>query len=117
MRSYIIVRFNIEGFHKFGRAREVYPEVGFLADLHRHQFYFELKKKVFHDNRDVEFILFKREVMKYLNDKYFDKELNALNFQNMSCEMIARNLVDKYELSSCSVFEDNENGALLEDEL
>lgn len=116
MKTYIIIRLNMEGFHYFENAGDIYPEVAFLANPHRHQFYFELKKEVFHDDRDVEFILFKREVESYLRNKYFDPILNALNFGPMSCEMIARELIGYFGLKSCSVFEDNENGAIIEDD-
>ena len=33
------------------------------------------------------------------------------NFKSMSCEMIARELYEGFDLEYCSVFEDNENGA------
>lgn len=103
----IIIRFQIEGFHNFPKAKELFPEVSFLSDRHRHIFFFECEKEVFHDDRDVEFILFKREVQRYLIDKYG----NPLEFGSMSCEMIARELLEKFNLITCSVFEDNENGS------
>ena len=105
----IIIRFQLEGFHNFPKAKEIFPEVDFLSDRHRHIFYFECEKKVNHDDRDVEFILFKREVQQFLLEKYG----NPCEFGSMSCEMIARELLEKYELESCIVWEDFENGARL----
>ena len=45
-----------------------FEQVKFLRDEHRHIFWFECEKVVHHDDRDVEFIMFKREITKYLVD-------------------------------------------------
>ena len=66
MRTYVVVRLQVDGMHNFPAAREIFPEVGFLADRHRHIFHIEAKKEVFHDDRDVEFIMFKRDIQDYL---------------------------------------------------
>lgn len=113
----IIIRFSMEGFHTFPMAFELFPEVAFLSDRHRHTFHFECEKKVNHDDRDVEFILFKREVQSYLLSRYANcdsgrvHQYSPLEFGSMSCEMIARNLLETYDLESCIVWEDNENGS------
>ena len=118
IKSSIIIRFQLEGFHNFPKAIELFPEVSFLSERHRHIFHFECKKQVFHDDRDVEFILFKREVQSYLIDKYGSSYGDNhppfsyyCEFGPMSCEMIARDLLEKFDLESASVFEDGENGA------
>lgn len=105
----IIIRFQVEGFHCFPKAKEYFPEVAFLSERHRHIFYFECEKKVFHDNRDSEFILFSREVKNFLLEKFGEK--NICEFGSLSCEAISRILLEEFKLESCSVFEDNENGA------
>ena len=74
-------------------------------------FHIEVKKEVFHDDRDVEFIVFKRKVKKYLEDKYYDEQYDCCNFKAKSCEMLAKELLEEFDLVYCSVFEDNENGA------
>lgn len=115
----VIVRFQMEGFHNFPQAKELFPEVAFLSDRHRHIFHFECEKKVFHDDRDVEFIMFKREVMSWLIDRYgthhnqFDLPPFSypLEFGAMSCEMIARELLQRFDLEVCIVSEDGENAA------
>jgi hypothetical protein len=109
MKTTIICRLQLEGLHKWSKCP--FEQVKFLRDEHRHIFWFECEKVVHHDDRDVEFIMFKREITKYLVDKYDDGE--CLKFNNMSCEMIAKELVEKYDLERCSVFEDNENGAVV----
>lgn len=115
----VIVRFQIEGFHNFPAARDLFPEVAFLADRHRHIFHFEVEKKVNHDDRDVEFILFKREVTSWLINEYGQSDVDEmqppfahhLEFGPMSCEMIAKKLLVRFDLESASVFEDGENGS------
>lgn len=84
-------------------------EVNFLKYPHRHIFHIKAYKKVTHDDRDVEFIVLKRDIQKYLQKTYPDN-----NFQHRSCEMIARELIEKFNLTACDVSEDNENGCFLE---
>jgi len=103
----IIIKFQLEGFHNFPKAKELFPEVSFLSERHRHIFQFELEKKVNHDDRDVEFILFKREVQSWLNSKFGTPS----EFGSMSCEAIGRLLLESFELESAIVSEDGENGA------
>ena len=109
MKTTIISRLQVEGVHQWSKCP--HEEVKFLRDAHRHIFWIECEREVFHDDRDVEFIMFKREITKYLVDKYNDGE--CLKFNNMSCEMIAKELLVKFNLERCSVFEDNENGAVV----
>lgn len=114
MKTYIEINLQIEGMHKFPRAKEIFPEVGFLSDRHRHIFHFKLKKEVFHDNRDVEFILFKREVEQYIRSEYFSTASQVCEFGHRSCEMLARELLERFVCEQVSVFEDGENGAIVE---
>jgi len=111
MNTKIVVRLQIEGLHCWPNAENVFPEVGFLADPHRHIFFIELKKKVYHDDRNIEFIMFKRDVQDYLYKKYYNADKRCHYFSNMSCEMIAKELLREFDCDFVSVFEDNENGA------
>lgn len=104
----------MEGLHNFPKAEELFPEVGFLSHLHRHQFHFKLEKNVTHDDRDVEFIMFKRDVTEWLAKQYYSEIDRCLNFGSQSCEMIARDLYITFNLKSCEVWEDLENGARIE---
>ena len=61
MKTNVIAKIEIEGLHNWPAADQVFPEVGFLSHMHRHKWYITAKKPVHHDDRDVEFILFKRE--------------------------------------------------------
>lgn len=110
----IWVTFQKEGIHKYPAAGTdpKLAEVSFLAHPHRHMFHFRVELEVFHDDRDVEFILLKRE----LESLY---TTGTLQLNNMSCEMIARELLtyiqETYRGRNCTinVSEDNENGCTL----
>ena len=113
----IFVRFQKEGIHKYPAAAtdpalatgDEY-DVSFLATPHRHIFHFDVAIEVFHNDRDIEFIQFKR----WLENQY-SQGILALDYK--SCEMISDDLYDviatRYPDRSISiqVSEDNENGA------
>ena len=115
----IWVTFRKEGIHKYPAAAtdpslatgDEY-DVSFLGVLHRHIFHFRVWIDVFHNDRDIEFIQFKR----WLENLYRDGTL-ALDYK--SCEMISDDLYDqiaaKYPGRSVwiEVAEDGENGALI----
>ena len=108
----IFVTFQIEGLHKWPDATN-HPGVEFLANEHRHMFHFRVDLQVWHDDREVEFILFKRE----LEGLYTDREIR-LDFK--SCEMMADELGKYIQTNypgrhfSIEVSEDGENGCLVE---
>ena len=113
----IFVRFQKEGIHKYPAAAtdpalatgDEY-DVSFLATPHRHIFHFEVSIEVFHNDRDIEFIQFKR----WLENQYSQ---NILQLDYKSCEMISDDLYEviatRYPDRSVAiqVSEDNENGA------
>jgi hypothetical protein len=86
-------------------------DVSFLASPHRHIFHFRVYLEVFHDDRDVEFIQFKRWLEKLYST-------NTLELDHKSCEMIADELYAKIsaQFTNRSVWievsEDGENGCL-----
>lgn len=82
--------------------------------MHRHMFHFEAKKEVFHDDRDVEFIMFKRDIQDYLKQMYYNPELRTHLFGPKSCEMLAKEVLNQFNCTSVSVWEDLENGAIVE---
>ena len=73
-------------------------------------FHIVAKKEVFHDDRDVEFIMFKRKINRYLREMYYTSDLDLCDFGSQSCEMIAEELYKEFDLCYCAVYEDNENG-------
>ena len=108
----IWVTFQKEGIHKYPAAMtdERLTDVRFLAWPHRHIFHFRVEVEVFHDDRDIEFILFKREL-----ESLYDEKTLELDYK--SCEMISDDLYDyisnKYPDRDVviEVSEDNENGS------
>lgn len=107
-QKFIWVTFQKEGIHKYPNAPE---GVEFLKYPHRHIFHFRVQLEVFHDDREVEFILFKREL-----EGLYSSSILQLDYK--SCEMIADDLAayitEKYPNRDLviSVSEDNENGAV-----
>jgi hypothetical protein len=80
-------------------------DVKFLRDKHRHEFHIVASKAVTHTDRDVEIIMLKRRIKAYIEDSF------GKDFGRMSCEDIATDLLMHFDLVSCSVLEDGENGA------
>lgn len=111
MTTNIIVNLQVEGLHHWPDARKICPEVAFLDDIHRHKWYITAKRQVTHDDRDVEFIMFKRDIEDYLRKKYYRQDYRSHFFGAKSCEMLAKEILEKFECCYVSVFEDNENGA------
>jgi len=113
-KSMIWVTFQKEGIHKYPAALsdENLSDVGFLGYPHRHIFHFKIWIEVFSDDREIEFIQFKR----WLESCYSD---GILELNHKSCEMIARDLhktiTARYPIREVwiSVSEDNENGCFL----
>lgn len=111
MKTGIIVTLQVEGLHCWPNADKLMPEVGFLSNIHRHIFHICAKRLVNHDDRDIEIIKFKRLVYDYLMEMYFDANADICNFENRSCEMLAREICEYFGCYYVSVTEDNENGA------
>lgn len=112
----IWVTFTKEGIHKYPAALEDPAlatgdeyDVSFLGYPHRHTFHFKVQIQVTHNDRDIEFIQFKR----WLENLY--KE-DILELDYKSCEMIADDLYlhinSKYpgRFVVIDVAEDGENG-------
>ena len=115
----IWVTFRKEGMHKYPAALtdpalatgDEY-DVSFLGYPHRHIFHFKVWISVTHDDRDIEFIQFKR----WLENLY--KE-GTLQLDYKSCEMMSGDLFDaisnKYPNREVwiEVSEDGENGSFI----
>ncbi len=115
----IWVTFQKEGIHKYPGA-DTDPalatgdeyDVSFLGYPHRHIFHFKVAIQVFHNDREIEFIQFKRWL-----ENSFTNGVLQLNYK--SCEMICDDL---YQMIAhrypdrdieITVSEDNENGATI----
>lgn len=130
MKTEVFCTLQVEGTHNWPGCP--YDEVAYLRDMHRHVFHIKAYKEVFHDDRDQEFIMLKHGIHRYLVGKYWggwttqhwkdpisDESSGQqggqglCTFGAMSCEMIARELIEHFGLSKCEVNEDGENGAVL----
>lgn len=106
------VRLTVEGLHHFPQAgQKAGKEVDYLEFLHRHNFHIDCQFRVSHDNRDIEFIRAKHSIKSYLFKKYFSEQYQCLLFEGMSCEMIAKELLKKFNCFCVVVDEDGENYA------
>jgi len=116
--SAIWVTFAKEGIHKYPAALEDPNlatgdeyDVSFLGYPHRHVFKFRVTIQVFHDDRDIEFIQFKRWMEKLYAE-------STLQLDYKSCEMIADELYEQISTRypgrdvEIEVSEDGENGCI-----
>jgi hypothetical protein len=119
----IWVTFKKEGIHRYPAAATDPNlctageyDVSFLANAHRHIFHFRVWIDVWHNDRDLEFIQFKRWL-----EGLYSKDILELDFK--SCEMIADDLYDQIAARYSEravwieVAEDGENGCLIKYEL
>jgi len=115
----IWVTFQKEGIHCYPAAAtdpalktDDEYDVSFLCAPHRHIFHFRVWIDVFHDDRDIEFIQFKR----WLENLY---RQGTVQLDYKSCEMMADDLylqiAGRYPGRAVwiEVSEDGENGALI----
>jgi len=117
----IWVTFRKEGIHKYPAAA-IDPnlatgdeyDVSFLANPHRHIFHFRVWLSVTHNNRDVEFIQFKRWL-----EKLYSSNQGVLSLDYKSCEMMSDDLYAQISAKYpdrevwIEVSEDGENGSFI----
>ncbi len=114
----IWVTFKKEGIHKYPAALDDpklatgdWDDVSFLGYPHRHIFHFKVGIQVYHDDRDIEFIQFKRWLERFYSD-------GTLELDYKSCEMISDELAEKINkrypnrFIEIEVSEDGENGSI-----
>jgi len=115
----IWVTFQKEGIHAYPAAAtdpalatgDEY-DVSFLGTPHRHIFHFTVAIQVVHNDRDIEFIQFKR----WIENQY---STGILELNNKSCEMISDDLYQTIATRypdrniEITVSEDGENGATI----
>ena len=114
MKRYVESKVSFEGIHCWPDAPQ---EVYFLRTSHRHIFTVIARKEVFHNDRDVEFIMMGRAIKSHIIAKYPAQVApaicGALELGHTSCEMIAEDLIETFDLCECAVYEDMENGGIL----
>lgn len=111
----IWVTFQKEGIHKYPAAAtdpqlatgDQY-DVSFLANPHRHIFHFRIWIDVFHNDRDIEFIQFKRWI-----ENLYNGNQATLQLDYKSCEMMADDLYVQIAArypERCVIIEVSEDG-------
>ena len=117
----IWVTFRKEGIHKYPAALtdpnlatgDEY-DVSFLGYPHRHIFHFRVWISVQHDDRDIEFIQFKRWL-----ESLYNGQGAVLSLDHKSCEMMSEDLYNIIALKYpgreiwIEVSEDGENGSFI----
>jgi len=104
----IFVTFEFEGEHSYPDAPD---QVKYLRSTHRHLFHVRAEVEVFHNDRELEFHMFKREL------KQLYTEYERCNHK--SCEMMCDDLGDYImkhypdRAYNITVSEDGENGSVL----
>jgi len=107
----IWVTFRKEGIHAYPAALTdpELADVSFLGHPHRHMFHFDVTIAVTHNDRDIEFIQFKR----WLESLY---DSDTLQLDHQSCEMMADALFKRIGIRypnrtvRIKISEDGENG-------
>ena len=108
-KSFIWITTSFEGFHKYPMAPK---GVEFLRNLHRHIFHVRVSISVTHNDREIEFILFKQ----YINQIIKDNNLQVNASCEMMCDLLYESIHKKYPKREIriEVSEDEENGAYKE---
>ena len=129
----IWVTFKKEGIHKYPAALTDpklatgdWDDVSFLGHPHRHIFHFRVRIQVRHNDRDIEFIQFKRWLERLYSggntegtkgETSTDNDVLVLDYK--SCEMIADDLYNQISTKypgrfvEIEVAEDGENGCTI----
>jgi len=115
----IWVTFRKEGIHMYPGADTDpklatgdWDDVSFLGVPHRHIFHFKVWIEIFHDDRDIEFIQFKRWLQRLYDN-------SVLELDHKSCEMISNDLflqiAQRYPGRNIwiDISEDGENGSFI----
>lgn len=106
MVNYIWITTSKEMFHRY---KDAPSQVDFLKSIHRHLMKFKIYIEIFHNDRDIEFFMFKRFIESVLKDLPVDVD-------NRSCEMIsdfiAGKIHERYDKRDIKIVvsEDGENG-------
>lgn len=110
MKTTVIINIEIEGFHNYPEAP---LQVEFLKYPHRHLFSVKAGYKVKDDNREKEIFIQQEYIKEYINEAFGV----PAQFGAMSCEMIAKEILEYGEIDGLiwvEVLEDGKGGARVE---
>ena len=107
MKKFVNTYNCIEGFHYYQNAPTFCK---YLSSRHRHLFVIRCLFKVTHNEREIEINNMQNKIEKTLHDWYG----TPCEFDGLSCESIANNLLLEFEdMEECTVLEDGYGGATL----
>lgn len=106
----IYVTFQQEFIHRYPDAPD---EVAYLRDFHRHVAHIRVDIEVYHNERELEFIMVKHAISQYVSEL-------VRTVKDNSCESIAENIIEFVKKTYgdnrdiiVEVSEDGENGCVL----
>ncbi|NDB86216.1 MAG: hypothetical protein EB127_26495, partial [Alphaproteobacteria bacterium] len=85
--TFIKVRTEFEGYHRYPIASQIDSRIAFLENEHRHMFKVEVKISVSHLDRELEFFLVKWALQDFIKGG---------DMNHKSCEMIAMDLLNGF---------------------
>lgn len=119
MNRKVIVTNNFRGYHKYADAPR---DVAFLREMHRHIFNVKTTIEVFHNERDIEFFQLQNHIERFVRCRYEHAHGDFIEgIYINSCESLAESIMNNlHEIYPgrrvrVEVWEDNENGAIVED--
>lgn len=112
IKKSIVIKLKVEGIHNWPGCD--IEEVSYLMYPHRHTFGIECQIGVEHGDRAVEFIEFKHKIASYIHSRWYQMGYGCNYFGPMSCEHIATELLEEFNLDKCSVSEDDEFWGVVE---
>lgn len=119
MKKYVIVKTQFAALHRWATIPEDHPS-WYLKNYHRHVFHIELRFEVTDNDRQIEFFDKKEKVESYLYKEYpikFTRSNDLPKLVNISCEMLAEQLLLEFKPDGCvwvRVLEDGDMGAIVE---
>jgi hypothetical protein len=88
-KTFITVRTQFQGIHRYPNASKINPRIAFLEVPHRHLFKVEVTISVSHLDRELEFFLVKWALEEFIEDG---------DMNNKICEMIGTDILDQHLL-------------------
>lgn len=115
LTKWVKIQFIKEGIHRYPAAatESNLNSVEYLGYPHHHYFYFYVTIQVFHNDRDIEFQMFRRWC-----ESQFKDDIIKIDYK--SCEMLAEELINLIKVAypgrdmQVEVYEDDINGSVVQ---
>lgn len=107
MKTFVMTHIEVEGMHFYPNAPKA---VEFLKYPHRHLFTIKAEFEVTDLDREIEIFMKETEIKYWLHLTYGTPCI----FNMMSCEMIAKEILEEFGASKVIVLEDGKGGGKVE---